>query len=47
MSFDYAIALDVGLTGDIPGPDKRDFPSCLGAGPSSSIRMHAATIPAG
>jgi tetrahedral aminopeptidase len=33
MSFDYAIALDVGLTGDIPGPDKRDFPSCLGAGP--------------
>jgi putative aminopeptidase FrvX len=33
MAFDYAIALDVGLTGDIPGPDKRDFPSCLGAGP--------------
>jgi tetrahedral aminopeptidase len=33
MSFDYAIALDVGLTGDIPGPDKRDFPSRLGAGP--------------
>jgi tetrahedral aminopeptidase len=33
MSFDYAIALDVGLTGDIPGPDKRDFPSQLGAGP--------------
>ena len=32
MSFDYAIALDR-LTGDIPGPDKRDFPSCLGAGP--------------
>jgi tetrahedral aminopeptidase len=33
MSFDTAIALDVGLTGDIPGPDKRDFPSKLGAGP--------------
>ena len=33
MPFDYAIALDVGLTGDIPGPDKRDFPSRLGAGP--------------
>ena len=33
MSFDCAIALDVGLTGDIPGPDKRDFPSRLGAGP--------------
>jgi endoglucanase len=33
MAFDYAIALDVGLTGDIPGPDKRDFPSRLGAGP--------------
>jgi endoglucanase len=31
--FDYAIALDVGLTGDIPGPDARDFPSKLGAGP--------------
>jgi endoglucanase len=33
MSFDCAIALDVGLTGDIPGPDKRDFPSRVGAGP--------------
>jgi endoglucanase len=33
MSFDFAIALDVGLTGDIPGPDKRDFPSRLGGGP--------------
>ena len=31
--FDCAIALDVGLTGDIPGPDERDFPSKLGAGP--------------
>jgi tetrahedral aminopeptidase len=33
MAFDKAIALDVGLTGDIPGPDKRDFPARLGAGP--------------
>jgi putative aminopeptidase FrvX len=33
MSFDVAITLDVGLTGDSPGPDKRDFPSKLGAGP--------------
>ena len=31
--FDYAIALDVGLTGDIPGPDERDFPARLGCGP--------------
>ena len=31
--FDQAIALDVGLTGDIPGPDRRDFPCKLGAGP--------------
>jgi putative aminopeptidase FrvX len=33
MPFDCAIALDVGLTGDIPGPDKRDFPARLGDGP--------------
>ncbi|MGH2618041.1 MAG: M42 family metallopeptidase [Thermomicrobiales bacterium] len=33
LSFDCAIALDVGLTGDIPGPDERDFPARLGAGP--------------
>ena len=32
-SFDLAIALDVGLTGDIPGPDARDFPARLGDGP--------------
>jgi putative aminopeptidase FrvX len=32
MRFDLAVALDVGLTGDIPGPDVRDFPSRLGAG---------------
>ncbi len=33
LEFDCAIALDVGLTGDIPGPDERDFPARLGAGP--------------
>jgi endoglucanase len=33
MSFHCAIALDVGLTGDIPGPDKRVFPGRLGDGP--------------
>ncbi|MFN8594397.1 MAG: M20/M25/M40 family metallo-hydrolase [Thermomicrobiales bacterium] len=33
LTLDRAIALDVGLTGDIPGPDKRDFPCRLGAGP--------------
>lgn len=33
LAFDRAIALDVGLTGDIPGPDKRDFPARLGSGP--------------
>ena len=33
IALDLAIALDVGLTGDIPGPDKRDFPARLGAGP--------------
>jgi endoglucanase len=32
-TFDCAIALDVGLTGDIPGPDARDFPARLGEGP--------------
>jgi endoglucanase len=33
LAFDRAITLDVGLTGDIPGPDKRDFPCYLGGGP--------------
>lgn len=33
MAFDLAVALDVGLTGDVPGPDKRDFPCLLGSGP--------------
>ena len=31
--FDLGIALDVGLTGDIPGVDERDFPCKLGEGP--------------
>lgn len=34
LSFDLAVALDVGLTGDHPGPDARDFPARLGAGPT-------------
>ena len=33
LRLDVAIALDVGLTGDVPGVDKRDFPSRLGGGP--------------
>ncbi len=33
VSFDVCLALDVGLTGDIPGPDPRDFPAKLGGGP--------------
>ena len=31
--FDQCIALDVGLVGDIPGIDARDFPARLGGGP--------------
>lgn len=34
LPFDAAVAVDVGLTGDIPGPDARDFPAKLGAGPT-------------
>lgn len=33
QQFQRAIALDVGLTGDIPGTDPRDFPAKLGYGP--------------
>jgi endoglucanase len=33
LRLDLAIALDVGLVGDIPGVDKCDFPSRLGGGP--------------
>lgn len=33
QEFDRCINLDVGLTGDIPGPSKADFPCKLGAGP--------------
>jgi putative aminopeptidase FrvX len=31
--FDAAIAIDVGLAGDIPAVDEREFPTRLGAGP--------------
>ena len=34
LQLDLALALDVGLTGDIPGPDARDFPAKLGGGPT-------------
>jgi endoglucanase len=33
IDLDLCINLDVGLTGDVPGVDARDFPSKLGAGP--------------
>lgn len=33
VPFDRCIALDVGLTGDVPGVDPKTFPSKLGAGP--------------
>lgn len=33
LEVDLCINLDVGLTGDVPGVDPRDFPSRLGAGP--------------
>ena len=34
IDFDLCINLDVGLVGDIPGPDKRDFPNEMGLGPA-------------
>jgi len=34
VTFDRAVAVDVGLTGDHPGPDPKDFPAKLGAGPT-------------
>ena len=34
VRFDRAVTLDVGLTGDHPGPDVRDFPAVLGGGPT-------------
>jgi endoglucanase len=34
LDVDICINLDVGLVGDIPGPDKRDFPNKMGLGPS-------------
>ena len=33
IELDLAVNLDVGLTGDVPGVDARDFPAKLGAGP--------------
>jgi endoglucanase len=33
LDIDVCINLDVGLVGDIPGPDPRDFPNVLGGGP--------------
>jgi endoglucanase len=33
LELDHCINLDVGLTGDVPGVDPRDFPSKMGAGP--------------
>jgi tetrahedral aminopeptidase len=33
VELDLAINLDVGLTGDVPGVDARDFPAKLGKGP--------------
>jgi tetrahedral aminopeptidase len=34
LDVDICLNLDVGLTGDIPGPDGRDFPCKLGGGPT-------------
>jgi endoglucanase len=34
IDVDLCINLDVGLVGDIPGTDKRDFPNVMGAGPA-------------
>ncbi len=33
IDVDLCLNLDVGLVGDIPGPDRQDFPSKLGGGP--------------
>jgi endoglucanase len=34
IEVDLCLNLDVGLVGDMPGPDKRDFPNRMGAGPA-------------
>lgn len=34
IDIDLCLNLDVGLVGDIPGPDKRDFPNVMGGGPA-------------
>ncbi|MBA2753999.1 MAG: hypothetical protein H0U40_05985, partial [Chloroflexia bacterium] len=41
--FDRCIAMDVGLTGDIPGPDRRVFPTAWGRARCSSTRTAAPT----
>ncbi|MGH2559800.1 MAG: M42 family metallopeptidase [Thermomicrobiales bacterium] len=42
LNVDRCIALDVGLTGDIPGPDRRDFPCTLGGGPTVVYKDNSA-----
>jgi endoglucanase len=42
LQADRCIALDVGLTGDIPGPDRRDFPCTLGGGPTVVYKDNSA-----
>lgn len=42
MGYDYCLALDVGLTGDIPLVDKRDIECRLGGGPT--IVHHDGTV---
>lgn len=34
VELDLCVNVDVGLVGDIPGPDKRDFPNRMGLGPA-------------
>src|SRR5579884_504215 len=41
LDFDLCLTIDVGLTGDIPGPDKRDFPAKLGGGPTIVYKDNA------
>lgn len=41
VEFDLCLNVDVGLTGDIPGPDRRDFPARLGNGPTIVYKDNA------
>jgi len=34
IDVDLCLNLDVGLVGDIPGPDRRDYPNVMGGGPA-------------